>query len=135
MSSISTSLRREVSERAGGQCEYCLVHSRDTLLPHEPDHILAEKHGGETVLDNLALACFHCNRHKGSDISSVDPDTHRLTPLFNPRTQNWSYHFKLEGAEIVPLTPEGRVTVLILKLNHPERVRVRQVLIDIKQYP
>ncbi|MBI5081464.1 MAG: HNH endonuclease [Chloroflexi bacterium] len=135
MSTISTSLRREVFERAEGRCEYCLVHSRDTLLPHEPDHILAEKHGGETALDNLALACFHCNRHKGSDISSVDPDTRRLTPLFNPRTQTWSDHFKLEGAEIIALTPEGRVTALILKLNSPERLRVRQVLIDMKQYP
>ena len=30
--------------------------------PHGPDHVIAEKHGGPASLENLAWACFHCNR-------------------------------------------------------------------------
>jgi hypothetical protein len=29
------------------------------------DHVLAQQHGGETHLSNLALAYMHCNRRKG----------------------------------------------------------------------
>jgi hypothetical protein len=76
----------------------------------------------------------YCNRFKGTDLGSLDPDTGLLTPFFNPRIQNWTNHFLLDGAEIVPLTPEGRVTVLILQFNHPGRLRERQHLIDAGQY-
>ncbi len=47
-------LRRQVQERAQGRCEYCLIHEADMYYPHEPDHVIAEKHGGLTSLDNLA---------------------------------------------------------------------------------
>jgi len=30
-------------------------------------------------IDNLALCCTVCNRFKGSDIASVDPDTGQVT--------------------------------------------------------
>ena len=43
---ISTALRAMVRQRAAGRCEYCLVHEDDPLLPHEPDHVIAEQHGG-----------------------------------------------------------------------------------------
>jgi HNH endonuclease len=65
------------------------------------DHVIADKHGGQTVLDNLALSCTLCNRRKGSDIGSLDSETGSLVPLFNPRTQKWADHFILEGAYIV----------------------------------
>src|SRR5262245_35673880 len=45
---------------------------------------------------NLALACFDCNRYKGSDLASLDPETGSLTPLFNPRLDDWSTHFETE---------------------------------------
>ena len=65
---IPPALRRQVRERAVGRCEYCRVHDSDVLLPHQPDHIIAEQHGGETTAANLALARVHCNRHKGPNI-------------------------------------------------------------------
>lgn len=34
---------------------------------------------GKTAAANLAYACFDCNRIKGSNISSLDPDTGMLT--------------------------------------------------------
>jgi len=72
MTSISERLRRIVQERAHGKCEYCLVHEDFAMVPHEPDHILAEKHGGLTASENLAWACALCNRFKGSDVGSFD---------------------------------------------------------------
>lgn len=72
MSYISQTLRKEVIERAKSCCEYCLVHQEDSLYTHEVDHIIPEKHRGDTVLDNLCLACFECNRFKGSDFGSFD---------------------------------------------------------------
>src|ERR1044072_3449728 len=94
---ISAALRREVRERAGERCEYCLLAESQAFFPHQPDHLIALKHGGVTALANLALACVDCNRFKGSDIASIDPVTGELVPLFNPRTQYWYDHFDLRG--------------------------------------
>lgn len=49
------------------------------------DHIVARQHGGPTVLENLALACLHCNRHKGPNIAGTDPSTGEIVRLFHPR--------------------------------------------------
>ncbi len=132
---IPTVLRQIIQERAGGRCEYCLYPQDMSFLAFEVEHIIAEKHGGTTTADNLALACPYCNRFKGTDLGSLDPETGQLTPFFNPRTQQWSDHFRLDGARIVPLTPEGRVTVAILRLNHPDRILERQRLIQAGKYP
>ena len=101
---ISASLRREVRERARERCEYCLLAESQAFFPHEPDHLIALKHGGRTLSENLALACFDCNRFKGANIASIDVITAELAPLFNPRTQRWSEHFRLEGGRIIALT-------------------------------
>ena len=77
-SHISAALRRRIRNRAKGCCEYCLLAEEDSFFPHEPDHVIAEKHGGETIFANLALACLDCNRFKGTDIASLDP-MHRQT--------------------------------------------------------
>jgi hypothetical protein len=132
---ISAALRREVRERAGERCEYCLLVESQAFFPHEPDHLIAHKHGGETTSANLALACFDCNRFKGSDIASIDDVTGRLEALFNPRTQQWSAHFGLKGGRIIPLTPVGRVTEKLLRFNLPDRVQVRQQLAAVGKYP
>ncbi len=132
---VSPALRQAVIERAADRCEYCLHPQAFSLLAFEIEHIIAEKHGGATTIENLALACPYCNRYKGADLGSLDPDTGQLTPFYNPRTQKWNEHFQLKGAVIVPLTPEGRVTVMILQLNHPDRIQERQRLIRIARYP
>ena len=127
---VSAALRREVRERAGERCEYCLIAESQAFFPHEPDHLIARKHGGKTVLANLALACFDCNRFKGSDIASMDVATGKIVPLFNPRTQRWSDHFLLQAdGRIVPLTGVGRVTESLLRLNLLERLAVRARLL------
>lgn len=98
------------------------------------EHIVAEKHGGMTEADNLALACPYCNRAKGTDIASLDPETDQLTSLFNPRTDEWRDHFWLDAAKIIPITPVGRVTVALLQFNAPDRIRERERLIASGRY-
>ncbi|HLU12255.1 MAG TPA: HNH endonuclease [Oceanobacillus sp.] len=135
MTYISAALRREVRDRAGNCCEYCRVHEEFRLFPYEVDHIIAEKHRGETVSDNLCYSCYLCNGHKGSDIASIDPLTGELAALFHPRRHIWTDHFRLNGGVIEPLTPEGRVTVHILQLNTEGRVKEREGLLRMGRYP
>ena len=125
---ISAALRRQVRERARERCEYCLLAEVQAFFPHEPDHIIALKHGGETVPENLALACFDCNRFKGSDIAGIDPISGTVTALFNPRTERWADHFRLRNGRIDPLTPVGRATERLLRFNLPPRVLARQAI-------
>lgn len=72
-SEVSAALYRLVGERAWHVCEYCLVHEQDIYHGCEVDHIRSVKHGGLPVAENLAWACLHCNRHKGTDLGSVNP--------------------------------------------------------------
>jgi len=51
-----------VYQRAGGCCEYCLIPEAVAFANHEIDHIIAQKHGGPTEADNLALSCVLCNK-------------------------------------------------------------------------
>jgi hypothetical protein len=132
---IPTVLRELVFERAAGRCEYCLLPQAAAIYQHEPDHIISRQHDGPTDADNLALACTRCNRYKGPNIGSLDPETGILVPFYNPRKQSWQEHFELVGAVIQPLTPEGRVTVKILRLNDVNRVEERELLIEIGLYP
>ncbi len=127
---IPAALRRLVEERANRICEYCLLPANLAFFPHEVDHVIAEKHGGVTDADNLAFTCWRCNRHKGSDLGSFDPETGAFSFLFNPRTQQWSEHFRFEELTLVGLTPEGRTTVRLLQLNSDERLAERQRLRD-----
>ena len=102
---VPATLRDEVRLRAEGRCEYCLISEEDVFLAHEPDHIIAIKHGGVAEAENLAWACFLCNRFKGSDLSSVDPVSRQIVRLFDPRHQRWSDHFHLEQGRIEGRTP------------------------------
>jgi HNH endonuclease len=111
-----------------------LIHQDDAASCHQVDHIISEKHGGQTELANLALSCLFCNRRKLSDIGSIDPETGQFTRLFNPRVQRWTDHFRLAGVGIVGLTPEGRTTVDFLRLNSPERLLERVELIRLGRY-
>jgi hypothetical protein len=58
-----------------------------------------------------------------------------VTLLFNPRKDEWDKHFRLNGAVITPITPEGRVTVFLLKLNDEIRLLARRILVGVGRYP
>src|SRR5207247_4659328 len=95
---VSEALSLLVAEHAYRVCEYCLVHEEDAYHGCEVDHVRSVKHGGLTVEDNLALACSHCNRHKGTDLGSVSVRTQTLVRFYNPRTDRWVSHGRGTGA-------------------------------------
>ena len=97
--------------------------------------MIAEKHGGQTSLDNLAWSYFYCNRFKGSDLASIDPTTRKVVVLFHPREQRWHRHFRINSARIEGITSSGRATVTLLHMNDPERIAYRLGLIEIGHYP
>ena len=138
---IGPELRREVAARADFLCEYCLIAEEDTYFGCEVEHIISLKHGGSSVLDNLAYACAFCNRHKGSDIGSVS-ESGEFVRFFNPRTDHWWEHFWLEGlfklhhgVFIRHRTEVGEVTARILQFNHSDRLLERETLCEALRYP
>ena len=132
---ISENLRTAVELRAEGMCEYCRIAIEDTYLGGEIDHIRSLKHRGKTEFENLALACQPCNRNKGSDLGSISESSKVLVRFFNPRTDVWNEHFRVnKNAEIETLTEIGEVTALIFRFNDWERISERQGLIEIGRY-
>jgi hypothetical protein len=121
-------LRDAVARRAGFRCEYCRLPHQWTSLPFQLDHVIAEKHEGETSSENSAFACLHCNSFKGPNLAGRDKDTGEIVRLFNPRLDRWDDHFCWEGAQLRALTPIGRVTIAVLRINLPDRVAVRSSL-------
>ena len=129
MTYIPVALRQLISERAEGRCEYCLTPDDAVFAAHEIDHVIAEKHGGLTDANNLALSCSLCNKQKGSDLTSIDPETNQIVRLFNPREDRWRDHFRLSEGRIVPLSATGRVTEKLLRLNNAARIKERNALL------
>jgi hypothetical protein len=97
--------------------------------------MIAAQHRGPTTLDNLALACYDCNRSKGPNIASVDPQTDQSAFLFNPRRDIWAEHFRLEAGCIAGITPAGRATAALLQFNTTKRIRLRVELHKAGRYP
>jgi hypothetical protein len=132
---VSASLRQQIRDRSAGRCEYCRISEADVFFPHQPDHVIAIKHGGMTAVDNLAWSCFLCNRYKGSDLASIDPETQKVTRLYHPRNDLWAGHFAIDGARIVGVSAAGRATVSLLRFNLPASIRARRLLISLKRWP
>ena len=135
LSHIPMEWRRLVKERADQLCEYCLTAELDSFLGFDIDHIISEKHGGPTILDNLAFACVFCNQAKGSDIGSIYWESNEYVRLFHPRRDQWSDHFQFVGRRIEALTPIGKVTARLLKFNGSTRIQEREILTSIGRFP
>lgn len=123
-------LRAAVARRAGFRCEYCRLPERFTSLPFQLDHVIAEKHEGETSLDNSAYACLHCNSFKGPNLAGHDKETGEIIRLFNPRVDHWDDHFFWDGARLEARSSIGRVTIAVLRINLPDRIAVRCSLME-----
>lgn len=118
--------RELVRQRAGNRCEYCGLHQNDLpFLRFHTEHIIARQHGGGDYDSNLALACNHCNLHKGPNLSAIVPQTRQVVQLFHPRQQQWTEHFVQDDIYIVGLTPVGRATVQLLKMNDLSQLELR----------
>jgi hypothetical protein len=127
---LKADLRRfyaHVARRARQRCEYC--HAPESFFSHRLclDHILSESRGGPTSLTNLALCCYGCQLQKLAFQTGWDSVTETAVPLFNPRQQRWSRHFRwsADGLYLIGLTKVGRATVERLALNHWRQVQAR----------
>lgn len=125
---VPNRIKQRVRQRARLLCEYCHTSEQWQYVPFTVDHVIPLAEGGQTTLDNLALACFHCNRRKSDLVTAVDPQTNEVVPLFNPRRDKWREHFvwSADGLTVVALTAVGRATVAQLALN---RIRADDVLV------
>jgi hypothetical protein len=119
-------LRQQIRQRAQNCCEYCGLRQEQEPLPFHIEHITSRQHGGKDTAENLALACHHCNLHKGTNLSGLDPQTRALTRLFHPRLDDWREHFAHRGSEITGVSAIGRTTVSLLRMNEDGRLQLRE---------
>ncbi len=123
---MDEAIRDQVRQRAGHICEYCrLIQVAQPWARFHIDHVRPRQHKGTGEFENMCLACGHCNRYKGPNLASIDPVTGELTPLFNPRKDQWADHFSLVEHRILGISAIGRVTVAVLNMNAADRVQLR----------
>ena len=134
---ISVELQRQIRDKFSNCCAYCLTAEFLTATTFEFEHIIPRSNGGETVFENLCLACPSCNRFKAVRKNTIDPVTEISTPFFNPQLQIWNEHFiwNDDASEIVGLTDIGRVTIEALKMNRVQLVRVRKMWVKLGEHP
>jgi hypothetical protein len=135
--SPSRTTRAQVRDRARALCEYCHTAEHWQYVPFTVDHIVPLAYGGSTSLENLALACFHCNRRKSIQITAQEPQSSTVVPLFNPRQHVWSEHFvwSVDGLLLFGLTPCGRATITALALNRERMIAIRAADIAVGRHP
>ncbi|HRH95328.1 MAG TPA: HNH endonuclease signature motif containing protein [Prosthecobacter sp.] len=125
---MSPRLRSQIRQRAGSRCEYCRFPEAVAELRFQVDHVVAEKHGGTTSLENLSWACFRCNSHKGPNLAGLDERTGSVVRLFHPRQDVWEEHFRWSGPKVLGKTAIGRATVAVLRMNRLDVVLLRRSL-------
>ena len=125
---IPRSLRQRVVAESRNQCAYCHTLTAITGAHLVIDHIIPEAAGGQTVRENLCVACHSCNEFKGRQVEARDPLTDKRVSLFHPHQQRWHEHFcwSEDGSNIHGLTPTGRATVAALNMNHLLIVEARR---------
>ena len=134
---IPQSLRRSVTSRAKGRCEYCQSPESFATERFSIEHIQPRRTGGLTVVENLALACQGCNGYKAAKTAAIDPESETVVPLFHPRRQVWAEHFAWseDYLQIVGTTPTGRATIGLLQLNRSSLVNLRRALLAVQKHP
>lgn len=135
MSYIPADLRRLVAQRAAGHCEYCGLSQEGQEATFHVDHVIPITAGGETIAENLALACVSCSLRKAARQIATDPQTGHEAALFNPRRDTWHEHFRWEGVYLVGLTATGRATITALKMNRALILAIRREEAALGRHP
>ena len=134
---ISVELQKQIRHRFVDCCAYCRTAESLTVTTFEFEHIIPRSAGGETLFENLCLACPSCNRYKATRQTAIDPNTQEEVKLFHPQQKSWIEHFfwSEDATEIIGLTPVGRGTITTLKMNRPQLTRVRKMWVKIGEHP
>ena len=126
---MDTATRQLVRIRAGHRCEYCrLPQAAAPYVTFHMEHVQSQQHVADDSPENLALACPDCNRHKGPNLTTVDPQSREIVRLFDPRRDVWEEHFAYNGAILIGRSAVGEATVRLLQMNTVERVEMRAEL-------
>src|ERR1700757_5097656 len=89
MMAIPANLRRQVIKRAANCCEYCGLAQTGQEATFHVDHVVPVVAGGQSTLENLALACVSCSLRKSARLVWVDSHTGEEAVLFDPRRDLW----------------------------------------------
>jgi HNH endonuclease len=134
---VSDLVKRQVCRRADHLCEYCHASEKWQYVQFTVDHVVPLDLRGTDDLENLALACFHCNRRKRNRIKGIDPEFGQEVELFNPRLSFWAKHFVWSEncLLIVGISPIGKATVAALNLNRERVINIRAADVEIGRHP
>jgi 5-methylcytosine-specific restriction endonuclease McrA len=133
---IPAFLERQVRSRAREICEYCLLPQDSQEATFHIDHVVPRAAGGETEIDNLALACVTCSLCKSAKQSATDPETQQTVPLFNPRADNWREHFRVTDEFLIEgITSNGRASIAALRMNRSLIVSIRKEIGFLGRFP
>jgi hypothetical protein len=134
---IAANLRRRIRARFANCCAYCRTAEVLSVSIFEFEHIVPRAVGGTTDYENLCLACPTCNRWKADRTTALDATTEQYVPLFHPQQGNWNDHFiwSEDATTIIGLTPVGRATIALLRMNRPQLVRARRMWVAMGEHP
>jgi hypothetical protein len=134
---ISADLRRQIRARFASCCAYCKTAESFSVAIFEFEHIVPRSAGGSTTYENLCLACPACNRWKTNRTTAPDSTTRQDVPLFHPQRNSWTDHFAWsdDATIIIGLTPVGRATIALLRMNRPQLIRVRRMWFAMGEHP
>ena len=134
---LTPQIKQQVRLRAKNCCEYCYSQEKFATHSFSVEHIKPLSKGGNNNLDNLALSCQGCNNHKYNKTEGKDTVSGAIISLYNPRHQNWQEHFNWnqDYTLIIGLTPTGRATVEVLRLNRESLVNLRRILYTMGEHP
>ena len=132
MSVVDQTTRVLLEVRAGHRCEYCRLPMHGQVATFPIDHITPRSEAGATDLENLAVACGHCNARKWKHTHGLDPTSGESVALYHPRRDRWEDHFRWstgDPAVVEGISPTGRATINRLEMNHPKVIETRRVLL------
>ncbi len=134
---ISEATQNQVRQRAKFLCEYCHASEQWQYVSFTVDHVIPISKGGANSIDNLAFACFHCNRKKSDKVKSFDEQSSSEVPLFHPRSDSWQEHFiwSTDTLFVIGLTATGRATVAALEFNRVRIINIRAADREIGRHP
>jgi hypothetical protein len=122
-------------QRAVGRCEYCGLSQEGQEATFHIDHVIPLVAGGETVAENLALACVSCSLRKAARQTAIDPQSGEEVALYDPRRDTWHEHFQWDGVYLVGLTATGRATVEALNMNRVLILAIRREEAAVGRHP
>jgi hypothetical protein len=134
---IPVAVERRIRLRFESACAYCHTSEFLTATTFEYEHITPVSAGGETIFENLCLACPTCNRFKADRVQAWDVVSQADAELFHPQQNRWRDHFIWnEGyTELIGITSVGRATISLLKMNRPALIRLRAMWVVMDEHP